>query len=54
MIARWVAFNRAKPSVWPGFSVGHPMVERIGEDGASFVTSSTVAAEHHCAFWNAR
>ncbi len=53
MIARWVAFDRATPSLWPPFSAARPTVERIGPDGSSFIPSTAVAAAHHCDFWNA-
>jgi para-nitrobenzyl esterase len=51
MIARWVAFGRTTPAVWPAYTAQHPVVERIGADGASFVPSTSVAADHHCTFW---
>jgi para-nitrobenzyl esterase len=54
MIARWVAFGRANPSPWPAFSAAHPVVERIGADGASFSPSTDVDRDHHCGFWDAR
>jgi para-nitrobenzyl esterase len=54
MIARWVAFGRAKPPQWPAFTAAHPVVEQIGADGASFTPSTAVSAAHHCGFWNAR
>jgi para-nitrobenzyl esterase len=53
MIARWVAFNRATPPMWPAFSAQHPVVERIGADGASFTPITSAPADHHCDFWNA-
>ena len=52
MIARWVAFGRATPSVWPAFDAQHPVVERIGADGSSFSPSTSVFDDHHCNFWN--
>ena len=51
MIARWVTFDRTDPSPWPAFTAADPVVERIGDDGARFVTSTAVEADHHCAFW---
>ena len=51
MIERWVAFNRARPSRWPAYTVQHPMVEQIGADGSSFLMKTTTAAAHHCDFW---
>jgi para-nitrobenzyl esterase len=53
MIARWVAFDRAMPSVWPAFSATHPVVVRIGADGSNWTNSTGVGADHHCDFWNA-
>jgi para-nitrobenzyl esterase len=52
MIARWVGFNRAKPSPWPAFTPKRPTIERIGADGSSFAASASVVDEHHCGFWN--
>jgi para-nitrobenzyl esterase len=51
MIARWVAFGRTTPPVWPAFGA-RPVVDRIGADGASFTTSTSVFDDHHCGFWN--
>jgi para-nitrobenzyl esterase len=53
MIARWVAFGRVTPPVWPPYTSAHPVVTRIGGDGSSFTPSTGVGAEHHCDFWNA-
>jgi para-nitrobenzyl esterase len=53
MIAGWVAFNRAQPPAWPAFSAAHPVVVRLGANGADETNSTGVAADHHCDFWNA-
>jgi para-nitrobenzyl esterase len=53
MIAGWVAFGRSVPPAWPSFTAANPVVERIGADGASFVPSPAIGAEHHCDLWAA-
>jgi para-nitrobenzyl esterase len=53
MIARWVAFNRAQSAAWPAYTAAHPVTVRIGADGSNWTNSTGVAADHHCAFWNA-